>query len=225
MPAACRYVCLLSIVFPLLICFVGLSTGTTVYGTVGENVTLPCYYNSHYHGLISICWGTGDIPNMGCNNNILTTDGHRVISRVSDRYQLMGNVTTGNVSLTINDPMQIDSGKYFCRIHIPGWFNDEKYLIRLLITKTPNPSFQSVTSELSITESHTKVHQYTTPIGPTGTTPQHSEIEGQGVSHHPGVLVAAVVLIVVVVVVVTMVAVYLMRNRWKKMDSNVPIDP
>ncbi|XP_076130015.1 hepatitis A virus cellular receptor 1 [Alosa pseudoharengus] len=221
MPAACRYICLFSIVFPLLIC---LSTGTTVYGTVGENITLPCYYNSQYHGLISICWGTGDIPNMGCNNNILITDGHKVISRVSDRYRLMGNLTTGNVSLTIYDSIQFDSGKYFCRIHIPGWFNDEKYLIRLLIRKTPNPSFQSMTSESSITESHTKDHQCTILTEPTDTTLQYSEIEGQRVSHHPGVLVAVVLLVVVVVVVVTVVAVFLMRNRWRKMDPNVQIN-
>ncbi|KAG5284923.1 hypothetical protein AALO_G00031990 [Alosa alosa] len=221
MPAACRYICLFSIVFPLLIY---LSTGTTVYGTVGENITLPCYYNSQYHGLISICWGTGDIPNMGCNNNILTTDGHKVISRVSDRYRLMGNLTTGNVSLTIYDSIQFDSGQYFCRIHIPGWFNDEKYLIRLLIRKTPNPSFQSMTSESSITESHTKDHQCTILTEPTDTPLQYSEIEGQRVSHHPGVLVAVVLLVVVVVVVVTVVAIFLMRTRWRKMDPNVQIN-
>lgn len=116
----------------------GLSTGTEVYGTVGDNITLPCYYNSQYHGIMSICWGTGYIPNMGCNNNIVTTNGHKVISRVSDRYQLLGNLTTGNVSLTIYDSSEFDSGRYLCRIHVPGLFNDKKYLIRLVVRKGQN---------------------------------------------------------------------------------------
>ncbi|XP_031427544.2 hepatitis A virus cellular receptor 1 isoform X3 [Clupea harengus] len=223
MSAACCCISVSCVVLHLLLCLVGVSTDTAVYGTEGENVTLPCSYNSEYHGPIRICWGTGDIPNMGCNNNIITTDGHKVTSRVSDRFQLLGNLTTGNVSLTIFDSMQIDSGKYFCRIHIPGWFNDEKHSISLLIKKgfsifssVPYPSSQSMTTGPSITESHTEDHQHTFPTGPNDTTPQYSEL----VSHLQGVLVAAVLLLVVAVIVV---AVFLMRKRQKKSDQDFQI--
>ncbi|KAL2094862.1 hypothetical protein ACEWY4_009581 [Coilia grayii] len=214
MSAVCHYIALSPALLHLFTCLVGVSSGTAVYGTEGENVTLPCFYNSHYHGLISICWGTGDIPSMGCNNNIITTDGHKVTSRVSDRYQLLGNLTMGNVSLTICNSMSRDSGKYFCRIHVPGWFNDEKHSLSLVISKAPKPSFQSTTSGPPVTESPTGAHQNSSATGFTH-TPQYSEVEGQKVPHNLRVLLATVLLsLVVVAVIVT--SVFLIRKQLKK---------
>lgn len=99
----------------------------------GESVILPCKYDSKYHGKCHICWMTGDIPNMGCGNEIIGSDGDKVVRQKSSRYQLMGEIQHGDVSLTIQNIKKTDSGKYGCRIHVPGLFNDEMYYVHLIV--------------------------------------------------------------------------------------------
>lgn len=78
-----------------------------------------------------MCWGKGQCPNSKCNDELLYTDGTRVVSRKLPKYQLLGNIRRGDVSLTIFNTNEGDSGVYCCRIEVPGWFNDVKRNIRL----------------------------------------------------------------------------------------------
>uniref|UniRef100_A0A3B3ZCT3 Ig-like domain-containing protein n=1 Tax=Periophthalmus magnuspinnatus TaxID=409849 RepID=A0A3B3ZCT3_9GOBI len=94
---------------------------------VGRDVTITCNYDAKYYGTLSVCWGRGPIPNRGCANEVIRTDGTEVTSRESERYVLFGNIHEGDVSLTIRTLQETDSGTYGCRVDIPGWFNDHKH--------------------------------------------------------------------------------------------------
>ncbi|XP_063784927.1 polymeric immunoglobulin receptor-like [Pseudophryne corroboree] len=104
----------------------------TVSSSVGDTVTLPCKYNAE-EGVKDMCWGRGDCGLTGCTHQILKTDGNTVISRESSRYQLLGDITKGDVSLTISGLSKDEEGEYCCRVRIPGWFNDKKKDIKLEI--------------------------------------------------------------------------------------------
>ncbi|XP_077325536.1 T-cell immunoglobulin and mucin domain-containing protein 4-like isoform X2 [Lithobates pipiens] len=105
-----------------------------VRGSVGDTITVPCYYNvhkdSHY-----MCWGRGQCPLSSCNNVIITTDGSKVTQRKSDKYSFSGDITQGNVSLTITNVTEEDEGMYCCRVEIPGLFNDLSGNINVQINK------------------------------------------------------------------------------------------
>ncbi|CAL8363721.1 unnamed protein product [Lota lota] len=122
-----------------------------VVDTAGNNVILPCKYDIT-NGVTSICWGRGDIPASKCNNQLIATDGATVRkdSLVSSRYQLLGDVERGDVSMTILNVSEMDSGRYGCRVEIKGWFNDHKNPIELRVqkdTKTiPKRELDNVTS-------------------------------------------------------------------------------
>nr|XP_057919194.1 cell adhesion molecule DSCAM-like [Doryrhamphus excisus] len=100
---------------------------------VGADVTLTCIYDAGYYGKLPVCWGRGPIPNRGCANQLIKTDGTTVTSRLSERYLLMGNLGEGDVSLTIRQVEESDSGTYGCRVEVPGWFNDRKHQITLTV--------------------------------------------------------------------------------------------
>ncbi|CAI5651904.1 unnamed protein product [Oreochromis niloticus] len=52
----------------------------------------------------------------------------------------MGNLGRGDVSLTIRQVEEQDSGVYGCRVEIPGWFNDQKRHVTLKVNAVPpNP--------------------------------------------------------------------------------------
>lgn len=106
-----------------------------VIGIEGQNVTLPCKYNTKKHGVSAICWGRGAIPNSGCYEEIISSDGTKVTLRSSVRYHLFGELKTGDVSLTIFNVTEKDSGQYSCRVHVYGLWNDEKYHVNLNIEK------------------------------------------------------------------------------------------
>uniref|UniRef100_W5MT76 Ig-like domain-containing protein n=1 Tax=Lepisosteus oculatus TaxID=7918 RepID=W5MT76_LEPOC len=105
----------------------------TVNGSVDQNVTLPCRYSVTDHGVTTMCWGRGEPPLFGCNNLIISTDGQSVNSRLSERHQLLGQLTGGDVSLTILHAQESDSGLYGCRVKVPGWFNDQKHTVNLIV--------------------------------------------------------------------------------------------
>lgn len=108
----------------------------TVVGLVGQTVTLSCKYNTNTHHITSTCWGRGKVPWSRCADPLLSTnDGGRVTYRESERYQLHGRVKEGDVSLSIQNVEENDSGIYGCRVELPGWFNDLKINIRLTIIK------------------------------------------------------------------------------------------
>ncbi|XP_040201772.1 hepatitis A virus cellular receptor 1 homolog [Rana temporaria] len=115
----------------LLLLFIpAVTSNDHVRGSVYDTVTLPCNYDIS-GGTTTMCWGKGLCPMFKCSDIIIETDGSKVTKRVSDRYQLLGAIAQGNVSLTISNLTEEDEGWYCCRVEMPGWFNDlkkEKYL-------------------------------------------------------------------------------------------------
>lgn len=82
----------------------------------------------------------GNIPNNGCGTQIIYahSDG-TVVERENMRYQLNGALKWGKASLTILQARKSDSGKYGCRVHVPGWFNDIKLEVNLEIREGKYP--------------------------------------------------------------------------------------
>ncbi|KAG8508791.1 Hepatitis A virus cellular receptor 1 [Galemys pyrenaicus] len=109
----------------------------TVSGVVGQPVTLPCTYSTS-SGITTMCWGRGNCPSSKCTEEIISTDGFRVISRKNSRYNLKGSIREGNVSLTIENAARADSGHYCCRVEHVGWFNDMKLTLSLEIKPDGN---------------------------------------------------------------------------------------
>ncbi|XP_008282665.1 hepatitis A virus cellular receptor 1 homolog [Stegastes partitus] len=133
--------------FFLLILSRASSATFKVIGLVGHNVTLPCVYDAQTHGVLSFCWGQEKVPRSKCSSTILSSQDGAVSFRQSPRYQLPGRVTDGDASLTIVDAQWADAGVYGCRVEIPGWFNDYKVNIQLLMEEAPvEPPVQSTLS-------------------------------------------------------------------------------
>ncbi|NXT73297.1 HAVR2 protein, partial [Zapornia atra] len=107
-----------------------------VTGTVGQDVTVPCfYYVRSKDDLTSMCWGRGECPASKCSQTIIRTDGRTVTEQVNSRYMLKGDLMKGNVSLTIVNAELADSGTYCCRVEISGLFNDQKNTRTVVINK------------------------------------------------------------------------------------------
>ncbi|XP_069052132.1 T-cell immunoglobulin and mucin domain-containing protein 4 [Lepisosteus oculatus] len=113
----------------------------------GGAVSLACRYSVKRYGLSRVCWGR-NCGTLWCSDTIVQTDGSRVISKVSDRYRLNGDIPAGQVDLTISRVRQADSGSYCCRVDIDGYFNDQKVSHTLQVLKAPaepSPSASPVT--------------------------------------------------------------------------------
>ncbi|XP_038565387.1 hepatitis A virus cellular receptor 1 homolog [Micropterus salmoides] len=130
----------LMLLLVLLTGTVGESDGSSVVGQTGQSVTLSCKYDISKHGAQHVCWGRGKLPKFGCSDQLVSTDGHKVITRASSRYQLLGRLEAGDVSLTILDLTETDAGRYGCMVEIPGWFNNEKHQFDLIIETAPFPT-------------------------------------------------------------------------------------
>ncbi|NXB75779.1 HAVR1 protein, partial [Donacobius atricapilla] len=140
-----------------------LSTGSTVselvvVGEVGQDITVPCRYNvQNRNGITSMCWGRDRCPNSKCSQPIIWTDGWRVTEQHSSRYQLKGDLQSGDVSLTIVSAMEADSGVYCCRVEIPGWFNDQLINQKVVVKK----------ARISTASPHTYTSEQTSAPGST----------------------------------------------------------
>lgn len=206
----------------LFFCLLTVSDGSqiTVAGLEGQSVTLPCTYDGKYHGPVPVCWGRSTLPNSGCNSIIIETDGTMVISRASDRYQIL-RMGLGDVSLTIQKATEKDSGLYGCRVQIPGWFNDIKTHVTLNIEK----AFDQATS-------NTLDHATATPPTYSNHTPGHlnvnstefwdtskpyysqAESEQQSGQHIPVILICVLLTLLALVVVGLVV-----RRTWKGLSK------
>ncbi|KAM6408468.1 hepatitis A virus cellular receptor 2-like [Rhynochetos jubatus] len=129
----------------LLILFTGPTvSGSVVKGEVGQDVTVPCFYRVQSHqDITSMCWGRGSCPVSKCYLPIIWTDGWKVTERDDSRYMLKGNLQLGDVSLTIVNAKEADSGVYCCRVEIPGWFNDQTSNHNVVIEKAPGSDNES----------------------------------------------------------------------------------
>ncbi|KAB0404359.1 hypothetical protein E2I00_015842 [Balaenoptera physalus] len=67
-----------------------------------------------------MCWGRGACPLTRCGSNIIWTNGYSVTFQKDKRYKLNGNIGGGDVSLTIENAAQADSGLYCCRVEKRG---------------------------------------------------------------------------------------------------------
>ncbi|NXB99964.1 HAVR2 protein, partial [Orthonyx spaldingii] len=143
--------------------FVCLSTGPTVselavIGEVGQNVSVPCFYNvQSSRDITSMCWGRDWCPHSKCSQPIIWTDGWKVTEQHSSRYQLRGDLQRGNVSLTIVKATEADSGVYCCRVEIPGAFNDQRQNFKVVIMK----------ARISTASPHTYTSEQTSGPGST----------------------------------------------------------
>ncbi|XP_041845341.1 hepatitis A virus cellular receptor 1 homolog isoform X2 [Melanotaenia boesemani] len=111
-----------------------------VIGRTGQNVSLPCTYDAKTYGVLSFCWGQGKVPMSKCSNTILSLNDGGVLYQQSPRYQLLGWVTEGDLSLTILNAQKSDAGMYGCRVEIPGLFNDHKANTHLVMEEVPTTS-------------------------------------------------------------------------------------
>lgn len=111
----------------------------------GQNVTLSCKYNIMDNGKLHMCWGQSQVPTSGCNKELISTDGYKVKedTRTSSRYQLLGRLDKGDVSLTILNVTESDSGWYGCRVEIPGLFNDLKQNFNLHVKRGEKRLFKT----------------------------------------------------------------------------------
>ncbi|XP_039630451.1 hepatitis A virus cellular receptor 2 homolog isoform X2 [Polypterus senegalus] len=116
-------------------CEVLSSSEVAVTATAGHNVTLPCRYSSFRSEVHFFCWGRSECPGRGqCGSNeIYKWDGR--VHRMSDKYQLTGDIQRGDLSLTVVNVTMEDSGPYCCRIEILGLFNDVKNSMWLTVTE------------------------------------------------------------------------------------------
>nr|XP_021144936.1 T-cell immunoglobulin and mucin domain-containing protein 4 isoform X1 [Columba livia] len=135
--------------------FIGHATSEAVVrGVIGQPVRLPCFYQvARYKYISDMCWGRGPCPNSKCNNKILHTTGSRVTFRKSQRYNLRGYISYGDVSLTIVNVKAEDAGTYCCRIEIPGWFNDIKQNMQLDVVRAP-PVMTTTTRKAPVSPKH-----------------------------------------------------------------------
>ncbi|NXU86781.1 HAVR1 protein, partial [Xiphorhynchus elegans] len=126
---------------PVLNSSVVLSAGPTiservVVGEVGQNIIVPCTYRVRStRDITSMCWGRGSCPNSQCSRTLIWTDGRKVTEQHGSRYLLQGNLLEGDVSLTIMNTEEADSGIYCCRVEHRGWFNDQKVNLKVVIMK------------------------------------------------------------------------------------------
>ncbi|XP_015682194.1 hepatitis A virus cellular receptor 2 [Protobothrops mucrosquamatus] len=106
---------------------------TVIQGKVGENITLPCHYSVKDHGLTDTCWGRS-CPLVGsCPNKMISINENLEIDGQLEKFHLLGNVSQGDVSLTIVNITKDDMGTYCCRMEYQGLFNDDKIFFKLLI--------------------------------------------------------------------------------------------
>ncbi|KAK5917586.1 hypothetical protein CgunFtcFv8_002422 [Champsocephalus gunnari] len=143
----------------LLLALLSVSGGSAlnVTSVSGQDVNLTCKYDIEYHGALSACWGRGDIPNSGCNNQLIASDGRRVTfgGGASSRYRFLGRLQDGDVSLTVLNVLETDAGRYGCRVEIKGWFNDEVHHIDLSVQRAPKTT---TSTPLTTTTEHTHTH-------------------------------------------------------------------
>ncbi|NP_001087831.1 T cell immunoglobulin and mucin domain containing 4 L homeolog [Xenopus laevis] len=122
---------------PILLLIIPVLTAAQeiVTGFVGKTVVLPCTYPPNMD-VSRMCWGRGSCPLHRCHREIIRTRGRNIIQSESERYSLLGNITQGDVSLTLTGATSSDSGIYCCRVRVPGIMNDLKKEIHLEIQES-----------------------------------------------------------------------------------------
>ncbi|XP_059125263.1 hepatitis A virus cellular receptor 1 homolog [Peromyscus eremicus] len=131
-----------------------------VHGVVGHPVTLPCTYPVS-NGLSSMCWGRGACASDTCGQTLIRTDGHRIYYQTNNRYQLKGQLLQGDVSLTIENVTESDSGLYCCRVEMKGWNGVQRLTTSLQVQPVYT---DTVTSSHRPWNNHTEVVPTPNPL-------------------------------------------------------------
>ncbi|GAB1295973.1 Predicted gene 12169 [Apodemus speciosus] len=108
-----------------------------VHGVVGHSVTLPCSYRVSTKKFC-MCWGRGACSYNSCGEPLIATDGYHIQYRANNRYQLKGQLLQGNMSLTILNLTQSDSGHYCCGLQMKGWYHIKEIMTTLLLVQPVN---------------------------------------------------------------------------------------
>ncbi|XP_012505846.1 PREDICTED: hepatitis A virus cellular receptor 1 isoform X2 [Propithecus coquereli] len=163
-----------------------------VRGVAGQAVTLPCNYSVANRAVTSMCWGRGACRVFRCSNEIIWTDGSRVTFQKHNRYKLRGDLLKGNVSLTIENATEADSGLYCCRVEHRGWFNDMKVTLSLEIKPDGNGTMTQSSDGLWLDNQ--------TQVSPTENM-WMSTATNEGL--YVGISLSALMLLAVLVVIIT----------------------
>uniref|UniRef100_A0A8C6T2Z8 T cell immunoglobulin and mucin domain containing 4 n=1 Tax=Neogobius melanostomus TaxID=47308 RepID=A0A8C6T2Z8_9GOBI len=159
-----------------LACVCFWSAGCSSYRvTEGGVASLSCQYSVQRFGLSRVCWGR-DCGTFWCSNILVQADENGVISKVSDRYRLTGDVLDGEMDLDILDVRRSDGGPYCCRVDVNGIFNDKKTIMNLRVVRAPgtSPPTTTTTTTTIITTTTTTT---TTEGSLEETTPTGEQIE------------------------------------------------
>ncbi|XP_056911225.1 hepatitis A virus cellular receptor 1 homolog [Takifugu flavidus] len=191
------------------------STSRLVNGYVGQNVTLPCSYK--FQSELEACWTRREFSLQHCENLLISSDGHKVIetTRASSRYQLLGPLDKGDVSLTILNLTEADAGQYGCRVVIPGLFNDEKHYITLVVKKAE----QTTTSATSTSQTVTATVAFSTAAVQLTSTksPGSSSLGPVGVKENGSVAVVLVCVLFGLIVLITAGGLFIITRKWGKL--------
>nr|XP_060490805.1 hepatitis A virus cellular receptor 1 isoform X5 [Panthera onca] len=224
---------------PILLLTDAVVSHKQVNGVVGLSATLSCAYSTA-KGVTTMCWGRGVCPVSQCSDVIIWTNGSHVTFRKHPRYKLKGNLLEGNVSLTIENVAQTDSGLYCCRVEHSGWFNDMKLTLSLDIKPVQTAETQPTAPQETRTTQPTSSPLYSCPKDGNGTVTQSSDGLWHSNQTHVslaqnswmttskglyiGICITTVVLLTVLVVVITKK--YLcVRNKLEQLNLVSLSDP
>ncbi|XP_014919382.2 hepatitis A virus cellular receptor 1 isoform X6 [Acinonyx jubatus] len=230
---------------PILLLTDAVVSHKQVNGVLGLPATLSCAYSTA-KGVTTMCWGRGACPVSQCSDVIIWTNGSHVTFRKHPRYKLKGNLLEGNVSLTIENVAQTDSGLYCCRVEHSGWFNDMKLTLSLEIKPATSSSpvqtaeTQPTAPQETGTPQPTSSPLYSCPKDGNGTVTQSSDGLWHSNQTHVslaqnswmttskglyiGICITTVVLLTVLVVVITKK--YLcVRNKLEQLNLVSLSDP
>ncbi|XP_053055709.1 hepatitis A virus cellular receptor 1 isoform X7 [Acinonyx jubatus] len=224
---------------PILLLTDAVVSHKQVNGVLGLPATLSCAYSTA-KGVTTMCWGRGACPVSQCSDVIIWTNGSHVTFRKHPRYKLKGNLLEGNVSLTIENVAQTDSGLYCCRVEHSGWFNDMKLTLSLEIKPVQTAETQPTAPQETGTPQPTSSPLYSCPKDGNGTVTQSSDGLWHSNQTHVslaqnswmttskglyiGICITTVVLLTVLVVVITKK--YLcVRNKLEQLNLVSLSDP
>ncbi|XP_054654759.1 hepatitis A virus cellular receptor 1 homolog [Dunckerocampus dactyliophorus] len=137
---------------------------------VGENVTLPCgFLPEQAPDIRLVCWGRGvsEFHNY-CTDEMFRSNGYVIFKRPSGRYHFSGNISEGDVTVTIMDVNEDDSGDYFCLKRGRALYQLSKWPVKIegppreavapsSIQTAPTPIMATTPSTANETESETTI--------------------------------------------------------------------